>query len=69
MDFFPIFLDIRNRACLVVGGGVIAARKTESLLRAGAHVVIVAPLLCPELRERLSGKDHSSCGDFFSTTS
>jgi uroporphyrin-III C-methyltransferase/precorrin-2 dehydrogenase/sirohydrochlorin ferrochelatase len=54
MDFFPIFLDIRNRACLVVGGGVIAARKTESLLRAGAHVVIVAPLLCPELRERLS---------------
>ncbi|GAB1720776.1 MAG: precorrin-2 dehydrogenase / uroporphyrinogen-III C-methyltransferase [Nitrosospira sp.] len=54
MDFFPIFLDIRNRACLVVGGGTVAARKTESLLRAGAHVIIVAPLLCPELRERMS---------------
>jgi uroporphyrin-III C-methyltransferase/precorrin-2 dehydrogenase/sirohydrochlorin ferrochelatase len=54
MDFFPIFLDIRNRTCLVVGGGVVAARKTESLLRAGAHVIIVSPLLSPELRERLS---------------
>jgi uroporphyrin-III C-methyltransferase/precorrin-2 dehydrogenase/sirohydrochlorin ferrochelatase len=54
MDFFPIFLDIRNRTCLVVGGGIVAARKTESLLRAGARVVIVAPLLCPELHVRLS---------------
>jgi uroporphyrin-III C-methyltransferase/precorrin-2 dehydrogenase/sirohydrochlorin ferrochelatase len=53
VDFFPIFLDIRNRPCLVVGGGVVAARKTESLLQAGAHVTLVAPLLCPELRERL----------------
>jgi uroporphyrin-III C-methyltransferase/precorrin-2 dehydrogenase/sirohydrochlorin ferrochelatase len=54
MDFFPIFLDIRNRTCLVVGGGIVAARKTESLLRAGARVIIVAPLLCSELRARLS---------------
>jgi uroporphyrin-III C-methyltransferase/precorrin-2 dehydrogenase/sirohydrochlorin ferrochelatase len=60
MDFFPIFLDIRNRACLVVGGGTVAARKTESLLKAGACVVIVAPLLCPELRERVS--EHSLNG-------
>jgi uroporphyrin-III C-methyltransferase/precorrin-2 dehydrogenase/sirohydrochlorin ferrochelatase len=54
MDFFPIFLDIRDRTCLVVGGGIVAARKTESLLHAGARVIIIAPFLCSELRARLS---------------
>ena len=38
MDFFPIFLDLENRDCLVVGGGQIAARKVSLLLRAGANM-------------------------------
>jgi len=43
MDFLPIFLNIRDQPCLVVGGGEIAARKTMLLLRAGARVTILAP--------------------------
>ncbi len=38
MDYFPIFLDLRNRAALVVGEGEAATRKAEALARAGARV-------------------------------
>jgi uroporphyrin-III C-methyltransferase / precorrin-2 dehydrogenase / sirohydrochlorin ferrochelatase len=49
MDFFPIFLDIRNKRCLVVGGGNVAERKTASLLKSGADVILVAPGLTHNL--------------------
>lgn len=45
MDYLPLFVDLRGRACLLVGGGEIAHRKLELLLRAGAVVEIVAPEL------------------------
>lgn len=53
MDFLPIFVNIKNRNCLVVGGGEVAARKIALLLRAGAHITIIAPELCAELSEEL----------------
>ncbi|MBI3901998.1 MAG: uroporphyrinogen-III C-methyltransferase [Nitrosomonadales bacterium] len=45
MDFFPIFLNIKNQPCLVVGGGTVAVRKAALLLQAGAKLRIVAPQL------------------------
>ncbi|KPK18680.1 MAG: sirohydrochlorin ferrochelatase [Betaproteobacteria bacterium SG8_41] len=45
MDFLPIFLDIREQPCLLVGGGEVAARKCALLLRAGARVTVQAPSL------------------------
>lgn len=57
MKFLPIFLDIRDKPCLVVGGGGIAARKVFLLLRAGARVTVVAPALCQELLERQQAGD------------
>ncbi len=45
MDFLPIFLNIKNRPCLVVGGGNIAVRKVSVLLQAGAKIKIIAPQL------------------------
>jgi len=50
VDFFPVFLDLENRDCLVVGGGRVAARKAGLLRRAGARVQLVAPQLCDELK-------------------
>jgi uroporphyrin-III C-methyltransferase/precorrin-2 dehydrogenase/sirohydrochlorin ferrochelatase len=41
--FYPIYLDLRNRDCLVVGGGPIATGKVAGLLDAGACVTVVAP--------------------------
>jgi len=42
MDYFPIFVDLKAQACLVVGGGETAARKISVLIRAGANITIVA---------------------------
>jgi uroporphyrin-III C-methyltransferase/precorrin-2 dehydrogenase/sirohydrochlorin ferrochelatase len=50
MDFLPIFLNIKERDCLVVGGGQIAARKIALLRNAGAKVTVIAPALCEELK-------------------
>jgi uroporphyrin-III C-methyltransferase / precorrin-2 dehydrogenase / sirohydrochlorin ferrochelatase len=46
MDYLPLFVDLRGRSCLLVGGGEVAARKLALLVRAGAAVEIVAPDLC-----------------------
>jgi len=43
MHYLPMFLDLRGRRVLLVGGGEVAARKLELLLRAGAAVRVVAP--------------------------
>ncbi len=49
MDFFPIFLDIKHKHCLVVGGGGVAERKTASLLKSGGDVILVSPELTHNL--------------------
>lgn len=48
---FPLFLDIRGREVLVVGGGRIAARRVRTLLAFGAKITVCAPEILPELRE------------------
>ena len=42
-------MDLRQRLCVLIGGGEVAARKAALLLRAGARLRIVAPELCPAL--------------------
>ena len=49
MEGLPVTLVVKGRRCLVAGGGTVAARKVDLLLRAGAAVVVVAPHLCAEL--------------------
>jgi uroporphyrin-III C-methyltransferase/precorrin-2 dehydrogenase/sirohydrochlorin ferrochelatase len=51
MDYLPVFLQLRSRLAVVVGGGRVAARKVELLRRTGARITIVAPELRGELRE------------------
>jgi len=51
MELLPIFLDVKNKPCLVVGGGETAVRKIASLRRAGAAVQVVSPRLTAHLDE------------------
>lgn len=53
MQYFPIFFDINNKSCVVVGGGEVAARKVSLLCRAGAKVTVISPQLCESLQGRL----------------
>ena len=51
MQTFPIFLNLRDRRVLVVGGSEAAARKVELLLSAGAQVALIADKVGGELAE------------------
>ena len=51
MDYFPVFLDLKKRRCLLVGGGEVATRKGRMLAKSGAVLRVVAPEISNELRE------------------
>jgi uroporphyrin-III C-methyltransferase/precorrin-2 dehydrogenase/sirohydrochlorin ferrochelatase len=55
MNYFPIFLNLKDARALVLGSGTIAARKADQLLRAGSRLTVVAPHLGHEL-EMLADK-------------
>lgn len=49
MGYFPVFLDLTGRRCLMVGGGPIAERRIVGLLEAGARVTVISPRVTPTL--------------------
>ncbi len=51
MAYFPMFIDIENKNCLVVGGGNVALRKVKVLLDFGAVVTVVADQICKEIEQ------------------
>lgn len=51
MSYYPVFLDLRLRPCVVLGGCGMAEEKVKGLLNAGARVTVIAPSLTPALEE------------------
>ena len=51
MAYFPMFVDMTERECLIVGGGNVAYRKVMVMLDFGAKVTVVAEDICDELRK------------------
>ncbi|MGL5049639.1 MAG: precorrin-2 dehydrogenase/sirohydrochlorin ferrochelatase family protein [Fusobacteriaceae bacterium] len=49
--FFPVFINFKNKNCLVVGGGNISKRKIETLISYGADVEVIAPWIKEEINE------------------
>ena len=47
---YPINLDVEGKICVVVGGGRVAHRKVLGLIEAKAKIVLIAPVLCDELK-------------------
>ena len=65
MAYFPVFLKLKGRLAVVVGGGAIAQRKVALLDKAGARVRIIAPELSPALEaERATGAIEHVSGTF-----
>ncbi|MFG0607598.1 siroheme synthase [Vibrio mimicus] len=59
MRYFPLFLDLTNKPVLVVGGGEVACRKIDALLRADAKVTVISPQVAPALQGWIQeGKCH-----------
>jgi len=52
--YYPIFLQIAGRNVLIVGGGEVAARKVETLLRYGARITVVATHIAEFITEMAS---------------
>ena len=55
--YYPVFLDLKGRACVIVGGGEIAERKIAGLLECGAVITMVSPRVTPGIRA------HADAGD------
>jgi len=45
MGYYPVFLDLASRRCVMVGGGLVAERRVGGLLEAGARVRVISPRL------------------------
>lgn len=43
MAYFPFYVEVENKTCLLVGGGIVALRKLEVLLSFGPVFHVVAP--------------------------
>jgi len=56
MQALPIFINITNRLCVVIGGGDVATRKVSMLLKANAAVTLISPEICHELQALADAK-------------
>ena len=54
--YYPVFMDVRNRRCVVIGGGEMGEEKVEKLLVYDADVVVISPDLTARLHELVIGK-------------
>ena len=54
MAYYPIFVEMEGRPCLVIGGGKEAQRKVTGLMAAGGRVTVIAPKLTRDLQAMLA---------------
>lgn len=66
--FFPLFIDIKDKNILVVGGGSIATRRIKTLLNFGALINVISPNVTDELRKlenrkciNIEYREYASC--------
>lgn len=47
MNYYPAFLNVKDKKCVVIGGGPVAYRKVKTLEEAGAQVTVIAREFSP----------------------
>lgn len=65
MSHYPIYIDLKNRAVLLVGAGVVAERKAQSLLKSGARIRVVAQQLSKQFQTWLADDKMDYLGSDF----
>ncbi len=63
MAYFPLFIDLNGRKCVVIGGGRVAARKVKTLLLYGADVLVISPGTEGLTAEGLCGSPDAEAGE------
>jgi len=53
VGYYPVFLEMKDRTCVVIGGGAIAERKVAGLVAVGANVTVISPGITDGLKELL----------------
>lgn len=67
MGYFPFFVDIEGKRCLIVGGGMVSYRKVCVVKDYGPEIKVVAPKMVPELfelKKELGGRLILECREF-----
>ncbi len=49
MGYFPFYIDIENKSCIIIGGGAVALRKIEKLREFKPVITVIAPDICDEI--------------------
>jgi uroporphyrin-III C-methyltransferase/precorrin-2 dehydrogenase/sirohydrochlorin ferrochelatase len=57
MKYFPIFLDAKNISAMIVGGGDVAARKIELLLKSTTNITVMAESLSPSVQRLIDAHE------------
>ncbi|MEM7358603.1 MAG: siroheme synthase CysG [Pseudomonadota bacterium] len=58
MQNYPVFMDLKNQPCLMVGGGEVALRKIRLMSSAGAKITVVAPQISESLQAEFGDQLH-----------
>jgi siroheme synthase-like protein len=54
VGYYPVFLEMKDRRCVVIGGGAVAERKVEGLVAVGTNVTVISPTITDRLRDMLT---------------
>ena len=55
--YYPVYLDLRDKRCVVIGGGGVAERKVQGLLECDASVTVISPMVTAGIGERAAAGD------------
>lgn len=51
MGYFPFYIDIENKKCIIVGGGKIAIQKLRKIILFNPDITVIAPNICDEIKK------------------
>ena len=51
INYYPVFLNLKNKLCVVIGGGKVAERKIKSLVECEAHIKLISPEITEDLKK------------------